>query len=202
MKKHFAVSLSLIGLFTSCASYDASTLQHLSYSTRDVTVPYEDIGVTVAAKKLSKTECLKYFDRDVIAIGYTTIQLFIKNATAQPYVFSLSRLGLAAARAEEVAQKVHTSTIARTVGYGAGAMVLWPLAIPAIIDGIKSAKANDALDTDYSLKIASDQIISEHSYFNKVIFVPTSSVPTSFDITLIEAKTHAPATFTISLQGN
>lgn len=201
MKKQILLSLSLIGLLAGCASYNASPLQHLSYTSVDITEPTDGVGVFVAAKKLSKAECMKYFDRDVIAKGYTPIQLYIKNESAAPYVFSTSRLGLTAARAEEVAEKVHTSTVGRAVGYGAGAMVLWPLAIPAIIDGIKSAKANDALDEDFDMKVASDQIISEHSYFNKVVFVPTSAVPISFDVTLIEAKTHAPVTFNVPLQG-
>jgi hypothetical protein len=68
------------------------------------------------------------------------------------------------------------------------------------VDGVKSASANDALDIDFDSKVASDQLIAEHSYFNKVIFVPASNLPETFDITLIEAKTHAPVTFNVALQ--
>jgi len=156
--KIILVALSLVFL-TGCASYNALPLNSMSSEVIDVTKPAMRTDVTIAAKALSRSECIRYFDRDVIEKGYLPVQLYIQNNTKNAYVFSLNRVSLSVARPEVVAAKVHTSTVGRAVGYGAGALLLWPLAIPAVVDGIKSARANQALDADFDAKCAQDQII-------------------------------------------
>ncbi len=114
-------------------------------------------------------------------------------------MFSLNRISLSAARPEEVAEKVHTSTVGRAAGYGVGALFLWPLAIPAIVDGIKSSDANDALDNDFSAKVAHDQVIFRHSHFNKIIFVPVNEYQPAFKVTLIEQDSNKPKIFNVTV---
>lgn len=194
----YAASLFLAG----CASYNALPLNSLSSEVVDVKKSSDRPSITVAAKKLTQSECMKYFDRDVIRKGYLPIQLYIQNDTNSSYAFSLNRISLATARPKEVAEKVHTSTVGRAVGYGTGALFLWPLAIPAVVDGVKSAQANEALDADFEAKAARDQIIPMHSYFNRVLFVPVNEYAGSFTITLIDVETHTPKTITVSVSGS
>lgn len=149
----------------------------------------------------NKSDCKKYLDRDVISEGYQPVQLFIQNGSDKDYVFSLSRVSLPTARAEEVAEKAHTSTAGRATGYGVAAVFLWPLAIPAIIDGVKSSNANEALDNDFSAKAAHDQIISHHSHFNKILFVPVNEYQPTFTITLVEQNSNVLKTLNITVSG-
>ena len=130
------------------------------------------------------------------------MQLYIQNNTKNAYVFSLNHVSLSVARPEVVAEKVHTSTVGRAVGYGTGALFLWPLAIPAIVDGVKSAKANEALDADFDAKCAKDQIIPMHSHLNKVLFVPRGEFNSSFTITLVDIESRTPKTFQVFVEGS
>jgi hypothetical protein len=72
--------------------------------------------------------------------------------------------------------------------------IFWPLAIPAIIDGVKSSNANKALDNDFAYKTARDQIIFPYSHLNMLIFVPRDSYQNTFSITLIDQDTQTPKT--------
>lgn len=179
-------------LLSGCASYSASPLRSLS---SEVIISQSLNGtrgndVFVEAKAFTEAECEKHLDRDVIAEGYQPIQVYIENNSDKDYCFALNRMSLSSATAEEVADKVHTSTVGRATGYGVGALFLWPLAIPAIIDGVNSAKANKALDHDFSAKVARDQIIFRHSHFNKLLFIPVNEFQQNFTITLIEQGTN------------
>jgi hypothetical protein len=182
----------------SCASYRASSLN--SPSTDVVTfseTKEKDIAVT--SKAFNVTDCKIYLDRNVIAKGYQPIQLYIENNSDKTYGFSLNRISLSCARPEEVAEKVHTSTVGRAVGYGAGALLFWPLAIPAIVDGVKSSQANDALDRDFFAKAAQDQVILPHSHMNKLLFVPVRDYQPNFSLTLMEKDTNKAVPFSLSV---
>ncbi len=203
MKKNalYATSvLSTLILLTGCASYKASSLSSLSseaimYSsnTTDKDEP------VVIAKAFNKADCKKYLDRDVIKEGYQPIQLYIQNSSDKSYSFSLSRISLACARPEEVAEKVHTSTVGRAAGYGAAAVFSCGLlAIPAVIDGVKSSQANESLDNDFSLKTASDTIIYPYCNMNKLIFVNRDEYQPSFNVTLIDTESKKPKTFHVT----
>lgn len=181
------VIISALILLAGCASYNATSLNTLS-SDAVFASSYEKNDVLIVAKAFDKVDCKKYLDRDVLAQGYQPVQLYIENNTDKNYIFSINRISLSCARPEEVAQKVHTSTAGRAAGYGAGAILFWPLVIPAVVDGVKSSQANDALDNDFSSKAARDQIIQPHSYFNKLLFIPVSEYQPKFHIILVEKE--------------
>jgi len=182
-----AATIALCG----CASYNASALNMLSSETMHSSAFAKNNDVFVSVKAFTRADCKKYLDRDVIAKGYQPIQLCIQNNTDASYSFSLSRISLSCARAEEVAEKVHTSTVGRSVGYGAAAFFTCGLfAIPAVIDGVGSANANESLDNDFSSKTAMDATIKPHSHYNKIIFVPVNEYQQSFEIELIDLESN------------
>ncbi|NGX45800.1 MAG: hypothetical protein K940chlam2_00980 [Chlamydiae bacterium] len=207
MKKNFSkkigkfgkVCLVVFGLayLTGCASYNASTLTNLSPDHFMNSTPKAE-GIGIAAKAFSKVDCKMYLDRDVISKGYQPVQLFIQNNTEKSYSFALSRIGLPHASPEEVAEKVHTSTVGRATAYGVGSLFLWPLAIPAVVDGVKSSQANKALDNDFNTKVAKDQNLNPHSYMNSLIFVPVTGFSNNFTVTLIDLETNKPVILTVS----
>lgn len=189
--KSFVPVLFSAALLAGCASYQASPLYNLSSDLIETSASSKS-GVSMAAKSFTRSDCAKFLDRDVIGQGYQPIQLYIQNDSDRSYSFSLDRISLPIARAEEVADTVHTSTAGRVVGYSVGAMFLWPLVIPAIIDGIKSSEANGALDMDFETKAAKDQIVFPRSRANSLLFVPNGAYQSRFTVTLIdqESKKH------------
>ncbi len=192
----FIAVLAMLLLLSGCASYSASPLNSLASE-----IIIGAGSVFIGAKAFNKADCKKYLDRDVIAEGYQPVQLYIQNSSEKDYLFALNRVSVSFATPEEVADKVHTSTVGRATGYGVGALFLWPLAIPAIVDGVKSAKANEALDNDFSAKVARDQIIFRHSHFNKLLFVPVNEYQPTFTITLVDQETNQPKKLNVTVRG-
>ncbi len=183
-------------LLSSCASYQASSLNNIS--SEILVTPSTTNQVLATAKAFTKADCKRYLDRDVIAKGYQPVQIYIQNNSDRTYNFSLDRISLSQARPDEVANQVHTSTVGRAVGYGVGALFLWPLAIPAIVDGIKSSEANASLDSDFAAKVARNQTIAQHSHLNKIIFVPVSEYQQNFTITLIDQASNNPKVLNVT----
>jgi hypothetical protein len=188
-----------LGLLAGCASYRAlplDTLCHdiLSYQTFPCLSP----EVVIAAKAFNKRDCKKYLDRDVISQGYLPVQLSIANNSDKNYFFSLHRVSLPCARPEDVAATVHTSTFARAAGYGTAALFFWPFAIPAVVDGINSANANEALDEDFCAKAARDTVIPAHSRTNMLVFIPSASYRPQFNVTLVDLNSNKPCDFFVT----
>lgn len=187
--KHHLIIFFLFSLFLSgCARYDATTLCAFS---SDLT--QDTLGISVAAKAFSKEDCKQYLDRNVICKGYQPIQIYIENTTDSSYLFSTSRISLPIAPPDEVAQKVHSSMVGRIAGYGAAAVLASPfIAVPGIIDGFISVKANKTLDQDFQSKAARDCVILPYSHANMILFVPKKSFKDTFSVTLVDEKTNKP----------
>ncbi len=197
MKQLLLISITTF-LLTGCASYNAAPLNNLSSTAVHSSDAAKSSEILIAAKTYDKSDCKRYLDRDVISKGYQPIQLYIQNNSDRSYSFALNRIDLPHVTQELVAQKVHTSTVGRILGYGVpGLIVLWPLIIPAVVDGIKSSEANQALDNDFSSKIARDQTINPHSHFNKIIFVPVGDFQQSFNVTLIDQESNTSETYRV-----
>lgn len=190
-------ALALLLSFTSCASYRASPLF----------IPFPDLiqpvsrgeKISIVSKAFTRNDCNIFLDRDVIAEGYQPIQIYIQNDSDRNYIFSLNRITLPIASPEAVADTVHTSTVGRVAGYSVGALIFWPLVIPAIVDGIKSSNANTALDNDFAAKAARDQVIFSHSRFNAIFFVPVRVYQKFYTLTLIDRESNQPKIFDITL---
>ncbi len=179
-------------LLSGCASYHAASLNSLLYEPIVTVSQQKSDGISIIAKAFDKADCKKYLDRDVLAKGYQPVQIYIRNDSDKSYSFSLNRISLSCARPEEVAARVHTSTVGRAVGYGAASLILWPMAIPAVVDGFGSANANEALDNDFISKTARDTMIDPHSHLNKILFVPITEYKESFTVTLLEVDSNTP----------
>jgi hypothetical protein len=100
-------------------------------------------------------------------------------------VLKNSHIEAVVANAEQVAQLVHTSTAGRATAWGLGALVFLPLAIPAVVDGVKSSEANQILDADFSAKCAQECPIPPRAIKNHVIFIHNHSFQSSFELTLV-----------------
>lgn len=166
-----------------CADYKALPLQRIDYKGKKQ-------GVTMSYRVFNKADCRKYLGRDVLKKGYQPIQITICNNTDESYVISPSSFSLPVAPVELVAQRVHTSTVGRAVGYGAAAwLTCGLLVIPAIVDGIGSAEANEQLDIDFASKTLSlDGVLRPHQVLNGIVFVAKGTFTEDFTFALMNAE--------------
>ena len=191
MKKTTSVlAFVLLIFFSGCASYQATDLAVLE--PQFVKQPSNLKGVSIGCMRFSPEDCLAYLGRDILKKGYQPIQLTFYNETDQNYIFSTAGVSIECVRPEEVAKKVHTSTVGRVTSYTAGALVFTPLIIPAIVDGIRSSKANGKLDSDYADKAKDCLVLSPRSFKKTLIFVPVERFNPGFDLTLIEQDSGEP----------
>lgn len=176
----------MLAFLSGCAKYEAKPLKRLNLAALSATEP----SVALAHRALDKDACKRYLDRDVISKGYQPVQITLTNNSDRNLEFSKDNMTLPYACASDVAPKVHTSTVGRAVGYGVVGLILWPFLIPAVVDSVGSAEANNKLDQDFDKKELEDQLVRPHSTINGLVFVPEEDFRSDFAITLVDAKTH------------
>ncbi len=193
----FITSISLISsLFTSCARYHAQPLTR-QYLKQDRVASQP---VVVNVKKFSSEDSIHFLGRDVIQKGFQPIQITVNNNSDRFLIFAKDGVELTTATPEEVAKSVETSTVGRATGYGIAALIIWPFLIPAIVDGVKSAKANDQLMRDYLNKTIDRLEILPHTTVTGVVFVPVKQMKDDFAITMIDRDTAEKLSFSIQLR--
>jgi hypothetical protein len=187
MSKAKKCLLASLILLTGCASYSASTLTSLTEDTA-IESP-KNPKVLISWKTFDRVDCKRYLGRDVISEGYLPIQITIRNNSNDPMYFSPQNFNIPLAPINEVADKAHTNTAGRVVGWGVGSLFFFPLVIPAIYDGIKSSSANDSLDADYEAKALREHTIQPQSMFNGVVFIPQNYANQTIEMSLVNQKT-------------
>ncbi len=179
------VSGILLISLSGCAAYRAG-IRPLPTLTKESSSPFlDDKAVDLAYRVFDKADCKKYLDRDVIKKGYQPIHITITNSSDRIIRFSRKNINLPTVDVSAIAEKVHTNTVGRAVGFGVSALFFWPLAIAAIVDGCGSAKANEKLNADFDKKALCDQTIEPFETINGLIFVPVESFKSNFKITLV-----------------
>jgi hypothetical protein len=179
----------IVGLFliTGCARYQAQPL--VKAVGRNVENQKKQSSPVVAYHVFTKNDCRRYLDRNVLKKGYQPILVTFTNNTKRYFRISRENIGLSTVPAAQVARRVHTSTIGRALGYGVAGLVVWPLLIPAVVDGIRSSQANYRLDQDFARKELTEQVIGPFSTFNGIIFVPQEKFTWNFTVDVIDAET-------------
>ena len=152
--------------------------------------------ISFAYRVFNLEDCLNYLDRDVIAKGYQPVNITFTNNSNKFLYISKTNFSFPCASSCDVAQKVHTSTVKRAVGYGVAGLFIWPFLIPAIVDGIGSSEANQKLDVDFRHKSLHNQMVSPYSTVSGLIFVPIENFNSEFSLTLIETESHSRFTLT------
>ncbi len=189
----FLVSiLSLLGL-AGCAKYKARPLNKLR---TNMGQKHEHQCICFNHKAFDHADCKRYLDRDVIKEGYQPVQIEITNNTDRCLKISPASFPFPIATPESIARLVHTDTVARAVGYGVVGFFCWPFIIPAIVDGIGSAEANEALDDDFADKSLTTHVIQPYSSINGLIFVPRRDYQDDFSFTVVDAQNNQK--FTLS----
>jgi len=178
--------VSLLGL-AGCASYQARPLKSLINQSSSES---KEQSVSFVSHTFTKSDCKRYLDRDVIAKGYQPIQLTITNNSNRHLRLAMDSFSMPIVFPEEVAEKVHTSTIKRATSYGIGALFIPILVIPAVVDGVGSSQANQKLDIDFDQKSMRDTVINPHSTINGLIFTPVEGFNPAFSFSVFDTKTN------------
>jgi hypothetical protein len=188
MQKSKRLLLMPLMLLAGCASYEASMLTSLPV--QSAVQSRHNPNVLVTWKIFNDQDSKIYLGRDLISEGYIPIQMTIRNNSSDPMYLHPQNFSVPLPPINEVANKVHTSTAGRVAGWGVPGLLIWPLLVPAIYDGIKSKEANAALDADYFAKAIKEQTIQPHSSFNGVFFLPKQMTNQPLEMFLVNQRTN------------
>jgi hypothetical protein len=168
MKKIF-VAIASGFLLSGCATYHSGRLP-----TRDVFAyqnRQEQNGLHMAVKFFEPSESREIFQRNIGEKGIDPVFIVIDNRSKNTFQFSKSMVNKNTIPADEVAKMCHFSTVGRATGYGVAGLFIWPLLIPAVVDGMGSASANERMRDDFSYKEIKDERISPNGLLNGVLFI-------------------------------
>jgi len=185
------IVLSCIGfsllLLAGCAGYKARPLKRLLNLSNSES---KESSLVFDFYVFTKNDCKNYLDRDVISKGYQPIQIALANNSNRRLRLSMDSFSMPIIDAEEVAQKVHTSTVKRAASYGVGALFIPILIIPAVVDGVGSSQANQKLDLDFDQKAMHDRIIEPYTTINGIIFTSVEGFKQEFSFSVFDAETN------------
>jgi hypothetical protein len=117
-------------------------------------------------------EVQTYFDRNIYAKGYYTVQFTVENNSDYTLTLQNENISLPTASPDMIAALLHTSTGGRSAAYGAAGFILFaPLLIPAVVDGIKSSEANGLVDADIHDRAAAYRNIAPRQSREHIVFV-------------------------------
>ena len=178
----------------SIANYSVLPLDNL----RTYNLGVEENGVTLKYKVFSESECKKYLGREeFMEKGFVPIQIQIFNNTDKCLNLSTKNFSFPCVPFKKVVKKVKFKTIKRVFDWGLLGAILslssFPyiangiafgtitpqfvpiyiglLFLPAVIECVKSPRANKYLYDDYCSKALIDQEIEPGSSANGVVFV-------------------------------
>lgn len=181
MKKIYGL-LALIMLISGCASYRSARLP--SSDPESFNTYQNQDNLKVVAKFFDSRESKKTFGVGKVFDKYQPVYIAIDNRTKSAYEFKKRMLNIQCVPAEEVAKTCGFSTVGRATTYGVVGLFIWPLLIPAVVDGVGSAQANDRMEDDYMYKEIKDDRIQPNGLLNGVIFLDKMKEGEALDIRL------------------
>ncbi len=166
------VSLLLVAclLTSGCATYNAGRLPSSDVSSFKNAQDQE--GLKVAVKFFDARESKQVFGVGKVYERYQPVYIAIDNRTKSPYQFAKrTSLNKQSVPAEEVSKNCGFNTAARATTYGVAGLFIWPLLVPAIVDGVGSAQANQKMEADYMYKEIKDDRLQPNGLLNGIVFV-------------------------------
>ncbi|MFA6527053.1 MAG: hypothetical protein WCT20_01375 [Candidatus Babeliales bacterium] len=182
------LSFLVVGLafITGCARYK---VQPLGKAVLNIHSPAKRKPTVFAYHVFTKADCKRYLDRDVLKKGYQPVLITFTNNTKRYFRINRENISLPTVPAAQVARAVHTSTLGRSLGYGVAGLIVWPLLIPAVVDGVRSSQANYKCDQDFAAKELTEHVVGPFSTLNGLIFVPKEKFVWNFTLDIIDAET-------------
>jgi len=179
-------------LLLGCAGYKAVDIPKLQPEFSPTAQKQND--VVAAVRVLTVDDCRRYFDFDIIEGVISQFKLPSKTSL-RSIGFSPEWNKPAERSPRRGSQEMSQVDSRPRYRYGVAALFLWPLAIPAVVDGVKSSKANTRMDTDFVAKGLQDTVIPPYNTINGIIFVPVAEFRPDLIINLINKETRDKLTF-------
>ncbi|MDP8261921.1 MAG: hypothetical protein P9M13_01290 [Candidatus Ancaeobacter aquaticus] len=183
MKQSICMVVAVVVLLMQgCAGYNASRLPSTDVTTYDAYQNQD--GLKVAAKFLDAKESKDVFGVEDVHKNYQPVYILVDNRTTNTYGFKKRMMSKQTAPAEEVAEKCSFNTAGRATTYGVAGIFIWPLLIPAVVDGVGSSNANKSMKNDYMYKEIKDERVSPNGLLNGVVFLDRMKDGETLDIRL------------------
>lgn len=183
-------------LLIGCAKYTPHPLQ------RTVGKAQEQHGVKMSAMLLTEQDCRYYFSRRVLEKGYQPIQLCIQNNSASSYMFDAARLNIQVKDRDVVVKALQLDTAKRVAPYAITGLFMGIFLIPAIVEGVKSSRANKELSEDFANRVISSNsriVIAPYSTCNKVMFVRADEMNHELMVELVNRKVKEKLSFSLHI---
>lgn len=145
-------------------------------------------GLEVTAKALTEQECKHYFSRRILKHGFQPIQLMIHNTSNHTYILDAANIELELEPTNFVARRLRLNTTGRVVLLAIPGLILWPLYIPAIVEGCRSSEANKELVDDFAhrtINVDAHIVIHPGAVINRVMFITQENYRHDFNIHLL-----------------
>jgi len=120
--KTIMTSFFILLLSYGCASYEAVSLPKLQPEFAANSQKINDVIMSV--KIFTKDDCKRYYDADIIELGYQPIQVSVDNETKNYYLLSRTGINQPTVPPEEVAKKAYRSTAGRVDLWVSGGMYM------------------------------------------------------------------------------
>ena len=186
--KRVVVSIVFVMLISGCASYRSARLPS---SDPETFANYQNQdNLKVVAKFLDARESRQTFGVGKVYDKYQPVYIAIDNRTKSAYEFKKRMLNIQCVPAEEVAKVCGFSTVGRATTYGVAGLFIWPLLIPAVVDGVGSAQANERMESDYMYKEIKDDRVQPNGLLNGVVFLDKMKDGEALDIRLTNVDTN------------
>ena len=166
--KIFIPLVILCFTLSSCATYRGGRLPSIDVESFDKSQDQE--GLKVAVKFYDARESKKLFGIGCVADNYQPVYIVVDNRSTNSYDFKKRTINKASAPAEEVADKCKFNTAGRATAYGVAGLIIWPLLIPAVVDGTGSARANTRMEDDFMYKEIKDERVAPNALLNGIVF--------------------------------
>lgn len=139
-------------------------------------------GVIVGIKFFEPRELKAIFGTNTLKKGIEPVYIIIDNKSSNTYIFSRRRINRTIIPVDIVVQRCGFHTLARASRWGIPGAVLWPLLVPAVIDGISSSETNKKMASDYEYKEIKDGRIFPGTVLNGCVFIDTIKSGEEFNI--------------------
>lgn len=163
----------------------------------------EQEAVTVCAKKLTREDCLDYFNCNVVGCGFQPIALTIKNNSADMILLRTTSIDLPLLSPKKVARGCQWNTPLLTSTTGCLACIFfWQALIPIAYAGYKMSEYNNEIPKRLKTGVIHSTQAIEIPPFetvNKVMFVESDYCPSYFLITLFNHDKKKQLVFSIKI---
>ena len=194
-------AVAIIGIFFLFSEYEAYRPKTPPFL-GSIAEPFKDKGVHIRAKAYTKKESKMYLSRNLLSRGYQPVQLTIQNNTAHGYLLSNHGVDIPNASAKQVAFRVTSSAIPRSIAFKVAGLIFWPFLIPGVIDSILTFKSHMHLQHDFYAKSIKDrgEILLPFSTVHRIIFIPRDEFSPDFTLYLEDTESRFMRPFAVSVE--